>query len=254
MASRWQNVQYQFPATRVLVTGGTSGIGAGIAAAYRDAGAQVTITGTRASPAEYEVDYSGYGYLPLDVEDNASIDRVAAEFAELDILVHSAGVALYTLGLDENDADIFERSLRVHLSSVHRLAEGCRRALSRSGLPGGASMTCIASMSSFFAFEQTPAYGAAKTGLVGLTRQLAVRFAKERIRVNALAVGLTRSRMTSGFFADRNLSEPMLAGVPLGRHGAPSDIAGAALFLSSDAASWITGQTLPVDGGFTIKG
>jgi 3-oxoacyl-[acyl-carrier protein] reductase len=160
---------------------------------------------------------------------------------------------LYTLGLDENDSEIFDRSLRVHLSSAHRLSEKCGPALSRNRLPGGASIIFIASMSSFFAYDLTPAYGVAKTGLIGLTRQLAIRWAKHRVRVNALAVGLTRSRMSTGFFADPALSEPFLARVPLGRHGEPHDIAGAALFLASDAASWITGQALPVDGGYSIK-
>lgn len=250
----WKSIRYHYAGAKVLVTGGTSGIGQGIARAYREAGADVTITGTRSSAADYEEDFSAYQFTQLDVENNASIDQLAASLPKLDILVNSAGVALYTQGLDESDPEIFERSLRVHLSSVHRLAEKCRPALANSALAGGASVICIASMSSLFAFDLTPAYGVAKTGLLGLTRQLAIQWASQPIRVNALAVGLTRSRMTSGFFADPALAGPMLAGIPLGRTGEPKDIAGAALFLSSDAASWITGQTLAVDGGYSIKG
>lgn len=250
----WQNVRYNYAGAKVLVTGGTSGIGKGIADAYRNAGANVTITGTRASPAEYQEDLAGYRFLQLDVEDNANIDAVAAAVPELDILVNSAGVALYTLGLDEFDLENFERSLQIHLSAVFRLSKNCFPALSKSRLAGGASVLCIASMSSLFAFDVTPAYGVAKTGLVSLTRQLAVRWGDRRVRVNALAVGLTRSRASTGYLADPALSQPMLEDVPIGRHGEPKDIAGAALFLSSDAASWITGQMLPVDGGFSIKG
>jgi 3-oxoacyl-[acyl-carrier protein] reductase len=250
----WQNVRYHYAGIKVLVTGGTSGIGKGIAEAYRGAGAEVAITGTRSSAADYQEDFHGFRFLKLDVEDSANIDRVAAAVPELDVLVNSAGIALYTAGLDEYDPVIFERSLNIHLTSVYRLSAKCCAALSQSHLPGGGSVLSIASMSSLFAFDQTPGYGVAKTGLVSLTRQLAVHWARHRVRVNALAVGLTRSRMSSGFFADPALSMPMLAGVPLGRHGEPRDIAGAALFLGSDAASWITGQTIPVDGGYSIKG
>jgi NAD(P)-dependent dehydrogenase (short-subunit alcohol dehydrogenase family) len=112
----------------------------------------------------------------------------------------------------------------------------------------------MASMSSFFGIEQVPGYGAAKTGLLGLTRVLAVHWAKQNIRVNAIAAGLARSRMTRAVLDDAQINAAMLARVPLGRHGEPGDVAGAALFLSSAAASWITGQTLAIDGGFSIAG
>ena len=254
MSTDWKSVNYHYAGAKVLVTGGSSGIGNGIAVAFRNAGADVTITGTRISVADYEEDLSGFNFLQMDAEDGASVDRVAAAMPQLDVVVNSAGVALYTMGLDENDPEIFERSLRLHVGSVQRLAEKCGPTLANSALPGGGSIICIASMSSFFAYDLTPAYGTAKAGLLGLTRQLAVRWASKNVRVNALAVGLTRSRMSAGFFADPNLSGPMLAGVPMGRHAEPKDIAGAALFLASDAASWITGQALPVDGGYSIKG
>jgi NAD(P)-dependent dehydrogenase (short-subunit alcohol dehydrogenase family) len=252
--SGWQNLRFDYAGAAVLVTGGTGGIGAAIAAAYRAAGAEVIITGTRALLSDYEGDQQGYGYLRLDVEKRDDIDRVGSSIRKLDILVNSAGLGLFSLGLDEYDPEIFDRAITMHLSSVYRLAARCAPRLTESRLPGGASIVSMASMSSFFGMGMVPGYGAGKTGLLGLTRVLAVQWAKQSIRVNALAVGLTRSRMTGPVLENHEINSTILARVPLGRHGEPSDVAGAALFLSSDAASWITGQTLAVDGGFSIAG
>jgi len=245
---------FSYKGARVLVTGGTSGIGAAIAAAYRDAGATVTITGTRGSAADYDTDLAGYTYEQLDIEVASQVDALAARQAELDILINNAGFALPSLGLDEYDPEIFTRAVNMHLVSAYRMAKGCSDALSRSSIPGGASIVGIASMSSYFGIGIVPGYGAAKTGLLGLTRVLAVEWGKRNIRVNAVAAGLTESRMTAGTFANPAWAEPTLARTPAGRLGKPEDIAGAVLFLTSSAASWITGQTLPIDGGYTVSG
>src|SRR5687767_8688317 len=125
MTSTWPNVRFDYTAATVLVTGGTSGIGAGIAAAYRSAGAEVHVTGTRASVGEYDTDLSGYRYVQLDVEDAASIDSVAASLPRLDVLVNNAGLALPALGLDEYQPEIFERAIRMHLTGVYRMAHRC---------------------------------------------------------------------------------------------------------------------------------
>jgi len=250
----WNNVAYRYDGAAVLVTGGTGGLGAAVASAYRHAGAEVTVTGTRGSLSEYDGDWTGYRYAQLDVEDRASVDGVADSVDELDILVNSAGVPLFTFGLDEYEPDNFERAVGIHLTSVYRLASAVAPKLAKSRLAGGGSILSMASMSSFFGIDAVPGYGAGKAGLVGLTRVLAVHWARENIRVNALAVGMTHSGMTQAVMADAAISDSMLARVPLARHGIPGDVPGAALFLSSDAASWITGQTLPVDGGFSIAG
>jgi 3-oxoacyl-[acyl-carrier protein] reductase len=250
----WTDLRYDFAGARVLITGGTSGLGAAIAASYREAGAEVSITGTRATAADYDDDLSGYHYLQLDVERPEQVQAVAAAQENLDILVNNAGLALASMGLDEHDPAVFDRSLSMHLSSAYRMAHGCRAALARSQRPGGGAVVGIASMTSFFGIELIPGYGTAKTGLVGLTRVLAVAWAKDRIRVNAVAAGLTRSRMTAGTFDDPAWTQPTLDRTPLGRLGEPVDIAGPVLFLTSSAASWITGQVLPVDGGFTVAG
>ena len=254
MTSTWPNVRFDYTGATVLITGGTSGIGAGIAAAFRSAGAVVHITGTRAAAADYDDDLSAYRYLQLDVEDGASIDAVGAAVPRLDVLVNNAGLALPSLGLDEYRPEIFERAITMHLTGAYRMAHRCVDKLAASRLPGGGSIVGIASMASFFGIEIVPGYGAAKTGLVGLTRALAVHWARRNVRVNAVAAGLTESRMTAGTLANPEWAAPTLARTPAGRHGVPLDIAGAVLFLSSAAASWITGQTLPVDGGYTVAG
>ena len=250
----WPNIRFDFSGTAVLITGGTGGLGLAIASSFQQADASVIVTGTRPSASAYDEDLRAYRYIQLDVEDRNQIDRMAAQIERLDIVINSAGVAMFALGLDEADPDVFERAIAMHLSSVQRLTTRLAPLLSGSRLPGGASIVNMASMSSFFGMNLLPAYGTAKTGLVGLTRALAVRWASRNIRVNAVAAGLTRTRMTGPLLADSDLSSSLLSRVPLGRHGEPVDVAGGTLFLCSAAASWITGQTLPVDGGFTVAG
>jgi 3-oxoacyl-[acyl-carrier protein] reductase len=250
----FSNLRFDYTGVSVLVTGGTSGLGAGVASAFRDAGANVTITGTRATPDDYDEDFSSFRYLQLDIENKDSIDNLTASFSDLHILINSAGVALGLLGLDESEPDIFDRAVAMHLTSIFRLASRLQPCLARSRLLGGGSVVSMASMGSLFGFVGAPGYVAAKTGLLGLTRTLAVRWANSNIRVNALAVGLAESRMTRAALADEAINSAVLRRVPLGRHGTPKDVSGATLFLCSDAASWITGQTLIIDGGFSIAG
>jgi 3-oxoacyl-[acyl-carrier protein] reductase len=247
-------VAFDYSEARVLITGGTSGIGAATAAAYRAAGAEVTITGTRKSAFDYEADLSGYRYLSLDVTDSTQIAAVANATGPLDILVHSGGVGLASVGKNEYEPDVFEEAVRMHLTSVYRLSGSCREALSASALTGGASIIGIASMSSYFGFEWVPGYGAAKAGLVQLMKTLAVAWSKYGIRANAVAAGLIRTRQTAAFAEQPELTAPVLARTPLRRLGEPADIANAVLFLTSGAACYITGQTLAVDGGFSISG
>ena len=247
-------MKFDYQGAAVLVTGGTSGLGAAIASAYRNAGANVTITGTRGSTADYDEDLSGYAYLQLDVEDRQNIDAVAASLPRLDILINNAGVLFHPLGIDEMDPDVFERALMIHLSSAQRMAVRCRDKLARSTLPGGASVIGMGSLGSLFGMEVIPAYGTAKTGLLGLTRAFAVAWGKQNIRVNTVIVGTTWTRMTAPVLADPDFSKEHLARTPLGRHGMPDDISGVVLFLTSGAGAWITGQSIAVDGSYTISG
>jgi 3-oxoacyl-[acyl-carrier protein] reductase len=250
--SQWPNVRYDYQGAHVLVTGGTSGIGAGIAAAYHAAGAQVTITGTRARAGDYPHDLRNFRYLSLSLTDKQQISAVAAALPQLDILVNNAG-ANFMLQ-NEYDPEVFDKGLQVNLSSVYRLSQACRGQLAASKLAGGASIIGIASLTSFFGLEVVPAYGAAKAGLVQLIKTLGIAWAKDNIRVNAVAAGVTESRMTAQMLKVPAMMAPILARTPLKRTGQPQDVAGAVLFLTSAAASFITGQTLLVDGGYSVVG
>jgi NAD(P)-dependent dehydrogenase (short-subunit alcohol dehydrogenase family) len=245
-------IRFDYTGTHVLVTGGTAGIGAGIAAAYREAGAHVTITGTRPRAADYGAGAQGYAYLPMRLAEDADIAAVAAALPRLDILVNNAGGNFMTD--NEFDPDVFDRAVRVNLTGAYRLAHACLPHLSQSALPGGASVIGLASMTSYFGNTYVPGYGAAKGGLVQLTKSLAMAWAAQHVRVNAVAAGLIVSRMTGNFVATPSMAQPALDRTPLKRFGQPADIAGAVLFLTSSAASFVTGQTLPVDGGYSIFG
>lgn len=254
MPGRWRNVMFDYAGASVLVTGGTSGIGRGIADAYREAGADVTITGTRVSAGDYDSDLSGFRYLQLDVEDRANVDAVAAAMPRLDILINNAGTIFSRFGLDEMDPDVFERALAVHLMSVQRLTVRSREKLAQSRLPGGASVIGIGSLGSLFGLEMIPGYGPAKTGLLGLTRMLAVAWGRHNIRVNVVIAGTTWTPLAEPVLNDPEFSIPHLARTPLGRHGVTDDISGVVLALTSGASAWLTGQAIAVDGGYSIMG
>ena len=249
----WPGIKFDYSGRRVLVTGGSSGIGLAIASAYAAAGAEVTITGRRESASEYERDLSPFRYLQLDTRDRDGIQAVADAQPALDILVNSAGTA-FPDGRDEYEPDAFEDSLRINLSGAFHLACACREKLAQSEMPGGAGILSIASMTSFFGIAMIPGYGASKAGIVQMTKTLAIAWAKEGIRVYAVAAGLTRTNLTTDMMEMPEMLKPHLDRTPAGRVAEPEDIAGAALFLSSAAAAYITGHTLVVDGGFSIAG
>ena len=243
-------LRFDFSGARVLVTGGSNGIGLGIARAFAAAGARVTITGTRAAAADYDHELSAFAYRALDVRDGAAIKELAAGLDALDVLVNNAGAN--TVQPSEWDPDVFEDSLRLNLSSAFRMATVCKKLLAQSTLEGGASIVNLASMSSFFAVPIVPGYGAAKAGVVQLTKNLAVAWAKHRIRVNAVAPGLILSNMTKVMKGIAALEKPQLERTPLGRWGTPEDVAPAVLYLASAAAGFVTGHTLCVDGGYAV--
>jgi NAD(P)-dependent dehydrogenase (short-subunit alcohol dehydrogenase family) len=145
---------------------------------------------------------------------------------------------------------VFDDSLRLNLSSAFRMATATKPLLAKSAHEGGAAIVNLASMSSFFAVPIVPGYGAAKAGVVQLTKNLAVAWAKQRIRVNAVAPGLILSNMTRVMKGIDALEKPQLDRTPLGRWGTPADVAPAVLFLASAAAGFVTGHTLCVDGGY----
>lgn len=244
--------RFDFSGARVLVTGGSNGIGLGIASAFADAGAHVTITGTRAAARDYPHDLGRFAYAPLDVRDKDAIARVAASLGALDVLVNNAG-ANFPFQPSEWDPDVFEDSVRVNLFSAFRMSLACKALLSASALAGGASVINLASMASFRAVPIVPGYGSAKAGIVALTRNLGVQWARENVRVNAVAPGLTDSNMTTPMKAFPEIEAAEMAKIPMGRRGTPDEIAPAVLFLASARASYVTGATLAVCGGFAAS-
>jgi 3-oxoacyl-[acyl-carrier protein] reductase len=244
----FKGVSYDFAGATVLITGGTSGIGLACAQAYNEAGAHVLITGRKAAATDYEADLSGLSYRQLDVANRDALHELAVSLTKLDILVNNAGGAQG----DEWQPDAFDQSIKVNLTSVFHLSNACKDLLIASDFPGGASVIGIASMTSYFGFEWTPGYGPAKAGLVQLMKTLGMSWGTHGIRANAVAAGLTRSNLTNFTFNHmQEMVDETVRRQGLKRTGLPDDIAAAVLFLSSPAASWITGQTLPVDGGFT---
>ena len=244
-------LHFEFAGARILVTGGSNGLGLGIARAFAAAGATVAITGTRAAASAYDHDLGGFEYHALDVRDGAAITRLAAALPALDVLVNNAG-ANFAFAPSELEPDVFADSVAVNLVGAFRVAAACRPLLAASPLGGGAAVINVASMSSFMAVPIVPGYGAAKAGIVQMTKNLAVAWVGDRIRVNAVAPGLIETNMTRGMKGVDALEQPHLARTPMARWGTPNDVAPAVLFLASAEARFITGQTLCVDGGYSV--
>jgi len=242
---------FDFVGAKVLVTGGTSGIGHALASGFDEAGAEVTVTGTKADPGEYETDLGRFRYLRCEMTDPSTVDAVAESLDDLDILVNNAG-ANFPGGRDEWEPDVFATSLTLNLAGPMRLTTGVRRLLGASRLTGGASVINIASLSAFRSVPIVPGYGSAKAGLVALTGNLARLWVDQGIRVNAVAPGVIDTPMTAPMVHFKELLDAELAHTPMGRLGTPNDVAGAVLFLASSAASFITGHTLVVDGGYLL--
>lgn len=243
------SVSFDFSGTSVLVTGGTSGIGHGIATAFRDAGAHVTVTGTKAAAASYETDLAGMDYRQFVATDPEGARTLAESLEGLDVLVNNAG-ATFPGGLDEYTPEGFDAALQVNLVAPYRLAHALHDRLAASPAPGGGCVVSIVSMAAFRAVPIVPGYGSAKAGLVAATTNLASRWAGDKIRVNAVAPGNVETPMTAPMAAIPSILSEQLAHIPLGRFGAVEEISPAVLFLASAQAAYITGTVLSVDGGY----
>jgi len=240
-------VVFDFTGTRALITGGTSGIGHATAMLFRDAGADVTITGTRSDAGEYDTDLSGMAYAQLVLTDPASIDAVKAHFDVLDVLINNAG-ANFPGGLDESAPDGFDASVALNLNGTYRLTVALRRDLKASTAPGGAAVVNLSSMSALRAVTMVPGYSAAKAGIIALTRTLAVKWARDGIRVNAVAPGTIDTPMTAPMQGIPALIDSEVAHIPLGRFGRVEELAPTIAFLCTENSSYTSGALFVVDG------
>jgi len=233
-------------ARQILITGGTSGIGAGIAAAFAALGDQVTVTGATAAEVAAAAGRAGTTPQVLDVRDGAAVQALVAALGPLDVVVNCAGVIRRGA---EHDPVAFADTVDINLTGTMRVCTAARPALA-------ARRGCIintASMLSFFGGGLVPGYSASKGGVAQLTKSLAIAYAAEGIRVNAVAPGWIATPLTQALQDDAARSGQILARTPLGRWGTPADVAGPVLFLASAAAQFVTGVVLPVDGGYLIS-
>src|SRR5450432_1488650 len=237
-----------FAGSVALVSGGTSGIGAAIGNQLARLGAHVIVTGAtaqEAAAARTGVDFAAESAIVLDVRDASAIAQCIASLPRFDILVNCAGIIRRGA---EHDPDIFAEVIDVNLNGTMRLCAAARPRLCETR--GCIVNTC--SVYSFFGGPHAPAYTASKGGVAQLTKALAVAYAVDGIRVNALAPGWIATPLTRSVRDDPKKSAAILARTPIGRWGEPDDIAAAAIFLCSPAAAFVTGVILPVDGGYLI--
>jgi 2-deoxy-D-gluconate 3-dehydrogenase len=234
-----------------LVTGASTGLGAAIAVALAEAGAKVACHGNTHSPhatcEKIEQALPLVGDLSQAQTAKNLVDQTLDHFGRLDILINNAGIIRRAPAVEYSEED-WAAVLEVNLSSVFRLCQLAGKHMIESGR--GGKIVNIASLLSFQGGITVPAYAAAKGGVAQLTKALANEWAKHGINVNAIAPGYMRTANTAALQADETRNRQILERIPAGRWGEPEDLAGAAVFLSSQASDYINGHVLVVDGGW----
>lgn len=240
-----------FAGKTVLVVGGSSGIGNGIAHAFKVRGAHVHVTGTRPDEGDYleaeDSDFTGLTYHRLDVSDRGAATDLARAMPELDVLVQSQGTVRY--GRQEFEREGWDSVVDVNLNSVMDVARAFHPALAKTS----GAMIVVSSVAAFKSTIGTPAYAASKAGAVSVVKTLGEAWARDGIRVNGLAPGLVPTKLTEVTTRHPERREGALRSIPLRRMGTPEDMAGVALFLASPLSAYVTGQTIIADGGLTLS-
>lgn len=222
--------------------GGTSGIGAAVAQRFAADGADVAAVGLNAAAAPAELAALAR-MVELDVRDEASLTDLFGEVGDVDVLVNAAGVIRRGA---EFDPVVFAEVIGINLTATMRSCVAAKDGLARQR----GNIVNVASMLSFFGGPLVPAYTASKGGIAALTRSLAVAWAPDGIRVNAVAPGWIATELTGGLRADAAAAQRILDRTPMGRWGDPADITGPVAFLAGPDAAFVTGVVLPVDGGY----
>ena len=243
--------EIDFHGKNVLVVGGSSGIGNGIACRFRDHRANVFISGTRVSASDYKddegSDLSGMTYFQWDVADDTAVEDLKPPFSSLDTLVLSQGIVMYKRA--EFQMPNFRKVVDVNLMSVMSCLMKFHEMLKASK----GTVVIVGSGASFHAVFGNPAYSASKGALVTLTKSLAEAWAVDGIRINGIAPGLVATKITKVTWDHPRRYEDSLNDIPLHRWGTPEEMGGVALFLASSLSSYITGQMLVVDGGMYLS-
>jgi NAD(P)-dependent dehydrogenase (short-subunit alcohol dehydrogenase family) len=242
-----------------VVTGGTTGLGHAIALGLADAGADVVASSRRQEQVEKtaaEIEALGRRTLRVtsDVLDRASVqhlhDEVLKQFGKVDILVNAAGVTHKGPALEEDEAD-WARVIETNLTGTMRCCQIFGATMAAAGY---GRIVNIASMTSFVGFYQVAAYAASKGGVASFTRVLAVELAPKGVNVNAIAPGVFPTSLNAAIIQSTPRGEELILRTPMRRFGEPREVAGAAIFLASEAASFVTGDVIVVDGGSLASG
>jgi len=242
-----------------VVVGGTSGIGRAIALGFAEAGADVVPTSRRAEQVETtagEIEELGRRSLRItsDVSNRDSLERVLSEaigaFGKVDILVNSAGTTKRAPTLDFPEDD-WDNIIDTNLTGTLRACQVFGRHMLERG---SGSIINIASLSTFVALNEVAAYSASKAAVGSLTKSLAIEWSSRGVRVNAIAPGVFRTALNQKLLDETERGREFLVRTPMKRFGDVNELAGAAIFLASDAASFVTGEIIAVDGGFLASG
>lgn len=242
--------ELDFSGKKVLVVGGSSGIGNSIAQNFRARGADVHVWGTRATKEDYSNEegsnLEGLGYSQVDVSNSEAIAGAPIPFDTLDILVHSQGAVLYRR--QEFEPEGWRKVMAVNVDSIMQISMIFHDKL----VQAKGNVIVVSSIGAFRAAIGNPAYAASKAAAVSLVKTLAQAWAASGIRVNGIAPSLVDTKMTKITMNSAERRERSLAKIPMGRFGEVEEMAGVALFLASPLANYVCGQTIVVDGGITL--